>query len=106
MITLTDNAVAAVKIALSRASEPAEGFRIMVENGGCAGFKYQMGLESDLREGDAIIEANGVKVFVDVGSQPHVAGMTVDFVTDLESSGFVFDNPNAREKCACGKSFG
>ncbi|TGQ76870.1 iron-sulfur cluster assembly accessory protein, partial [Mesorhizobium sp. M2D.F.Ca.ET.206.01.1.1] len=27
MITLTDNAVAAIKAALYRASEPAEGFR-------------------------------------------------------------------------------
>ncbi|RRH94513.1 iron-sulfur cluster assembly accessory protein [Mesorhizobium tamadayense] len=106
MITLTHTALAAVKTALSSASEPAEGFRIMVQTGGCAGFKYLMGPESASREGDAIIEVDGVKVFVDVGSQPHVAGMTVDFVTGLESSGFVFDNPNAREKCACGKSFG
>ncbi|AZO34138.1 MAG: iron-sulfur cluster assembly accessory protein [Mesorhizobium sp.] len=106
MITLTENAVAAVKAALSRADEPAEGFRIMVEAGGCAGLKYQMGLESVSREGDAIMEANGVKVFIDSSSQPHLAGMTVDFVTNLESSGFVFDNPNARDKCACGKSFG
>ncbi|PTE06408.1 MULTISPECIES: HesB/IscA family protein [Mesorhizobium] len=106
MITLTENAVAAVKAALSRADEPAEGFRIKVEAGGCAGLKYLMGLESVSREGDAIMETDGFKVFVDANSQPHLAGMTVDFVTDLESSGFVFDNPNARDKCACGKSFG
>ncbi|WP_027038799.1 HesB/IscA family protein [Mesorhizobium ciceri] len=106
MITLTENAVAAVKDALSRADEPAEGFRIMVEAGGCAGLKYLMGLERVSREGDAVIETGGVKVFVDATSQPHLAGMTVDFVTDLDSSGFVFDNPNARHKCACGKSFG
>lgn len=104
MITLTDNAVAAVKDALSRASEPAEGFRIMVQAGGCAGSKYRMGLESVSREGDAIIEKDGVRVFVDAGSQALVSGMTVDFVTGPESSGFVFDNPNAQEKCACGKS--
>lgn len=36
----------------------------------------------------------------------HLAGMTVDFVTDLECSGFVFDNPNTRDQCACGKCFG
>ncbi|AZO19315.1 MULTISPECIES: iron-sulfur cluster assembly accessory protein [unclassified Mesorhizobium] len=106
MITLTENAVTAVKTALSRAAEPAEGLRIMVEAGGCAGLKYLMGLESASRDGDAVIEADGIKVYVDAGSQPHVAGMTVDFVTGLESSGFVFDNPNAQDKCACGKSFG
>ncbi len=106
MIILTENAVSAVKSALSKAAEPAEGLRIMVEAGGCAGFKYLMGLESTARDGDAVIDADGVKVYVDTRSQPHVAGMTVDFVTGLESSGFVFDNPNAADKCACGKSFG
>jgi len=106
MIILTENAISAVKTALTRASEPAEGLRIMVEAGGCAGLKYLMGLESKSRDGDAVIETDGVKVYVDAGSQPHVAGMTVDFVTGLESSGFVFNNPNAAEKCACGKSFG
>ncbi|PBB51943.1 MULTISPECIES: iron-sulfur cluster assembly accessory protein [Mesorhizobium] len=104
MITLTDKAVAAAKTALSAASEPAEGFRIMVETGGCSGFKYSMGLESVPREGDAIIETDGIKVFVDTGTQPHVAGMAVDFVMGLETSGFVFDNPNASGKCSCGKS--
>ncbi|WP_085035729.1 iron-sulfur cluster assembly accessory protein [Ensifer aridi] len=106
MITLTENAVAIMKAALSRAAEPAEGFRIMVQAGGCAGFKYLMGLESMPREDDTVIEADGVKVFVDMASQPQVDGMIVDFVTGIDSSGFVFDNPNAREKCACGKSFG
>ncbi|MEI9401899.1 iron-sulfur cluster assembly accessory protein [Mesorhizobium argentiipisi] len=106
MITLTENAVAAVRTALSQASEPAEGLRIKVEGGGCAGLKYLMGLESLAREGDAVIEKDGVKVFVDVSSQPHVVGMTVDFLTGFEASGFVFDNPNALKKCACGKSFG
>ncbi len=105
MIQLTDTAVAAVKTALSRATQPAEGLRIMVQTGGCAGFKYLMGLESTSRDGDIVIDHDGVKLFVDASSQAHVTGMTVDFVTGLESSGFVFDNPNASSKCSCGKSF-
>lgn len=106
MITLTPNAISAVKTALSNATTPAEGLRIMVEAGGCAGYKYLMGLERQAREGDAVIETDGVKVFIDDLSQGHVFGMTVDFVTSLESSGFVFENPNAASKCSCGKSFG
>jgi iron-sulfur cluster assembly protein len=105
MIQLTDNAVAAVKTALSRAVQPAEGLRIMVQTGGCAGFKYMMGLEATTREGDAVVQQDGVTLFIDKDSQPHLAGMTVDFVTGLERSGFVFDNPNAASKCSCGKSF-
>ncbi len=105
MIQLTENAVAAVKTALSRAPQPASGLRIMVQTGGCAGFKYLMGLETASREGDVVISQDGVMLFVDESSQAHVSGMTVDFVTGLESSGFVFDNPNAASKCSCGKSF-
>jgi len=112
MIHLTDNAVAAIKTALSRASAnavpdapSAEGLRIMVETGGCAGFKYMMGLEARTRDGDEIVRQGGVTLFIDSQSRPHLAGMTVDFVTGLESSGFVFDNPNASSKCSCGKSF-
>ncbi len=106
MIQLTESAVNAVKTALSRAATPAEGLRIMVEAGGCAGFKYMMGLEGTTRDGDIVIDQGGVKLFVDTNSQPLVEGMTVDFVTGLESSGFVFENPNATSKCSCGKSFG
>ena len=106
MIQLTDSAVAAVKTALSRATAPAEGLRIKVEAGGCAGFKYLMGLEGTTRDGDIVVDQGGVKLYVDPESCPLVEGMTVDFVTGLESSGFVFDNPNATSKCSCGKSFG
>jgi iron-sulfur cluster assembly accessory protein len=112
MIQLTDSAVAAIKTAISRASESAahdgraaEGLRIMVQTGGCAGFKYLMGLEAESRDGDKLVHQDGVKLFIDSQSQPHLAGMTVDFVTGLERSGFVFDNPNASSKCSCGKSF-
>lgn len=106
MITLTENAVTAVKSAMAQTSNAAEGLRIMVEAGGCAGFKYMMGLETTSRSGDIVIEQEGVKLFIDDKSQPLVSGMRIDFVTSLENSGFVFENPNAASKCACGKSFG
>ena len=112
MIQLTDSAVAAIKTAISRASEnaapgfqAAEGLRIMVQTGGCAGFKYMMGLEAQARDGDEVVRRDGVTLFIDSELQPHLVGMTVDFVTGLESSGFVFENPNASSKCSCGKSF-
>lgn len=106
MIQLTESAVSAVRTALSRAATPMEGLRIKVEAGGCAGFKYLMGLEGTSRDGDIVIDQDGVKLFVDADSRPLVEGMTVDFVTGLEASGFVFENPNATSKCSCGKSFG
>lgn len=106
MIELTDNAVNAVRSAMSGAAETVGGLRIMVEAGGCAGFKYTMGLVREAQPQDAVIERNGVKVFVDAQSQALLAGTTIDFVVALQGSGFTFDNPNARSSCSCGKSFG
>ena len=38
---------------------------------------------------------DGVKLYVDLDSQALVSGMTVDFVTGLDASGFVFGGQNA-----------
>ncbi|HQS47396.1 iron-sulfur cluster assembly accessory protein [Xanthobacter sp. VNH20] len=106
MINLTDSAVNAVRTAMTSAAEPASGLRIQVEAGGCAGYKYQMGLVAEGDPDDTVIERNGVKVFVDNKSHEYLAGTTIDFVVALEGSGFTFENPNAKSSCSCGKSFG
>ncbi|EPE93717.1 HesB/IscA family protein [Rhizobium grahamii] len=105
MITLTDSAIAAMKAAIEQTAEPAKGLRIKIEEGGCAGFKYVMGVETSRAPGDAVVETGGLCLFIDKGSQAFVNGLRVDFVTTLEDSGFVFHNPNATDPCDCGKSF-
>ncbi len=106
MIHLTESAVNAVRSAISRAGVPLEGLRIAVDAGGCAGFKYMMGLVAEANPNDAVVESEGVKVFVDRESLPYLDGTTVDFVIGLQNSGFTFDNPQAKSSCSCGKSFG
>jgi len=106
MINLTESAVSAVRTAMRGAKDPIAGLRIMVESGGCAGLKYKMGLVTDTEDGDVTVESSGLKVFVDPASIGLLEGTTVDFVIGLEGSGFVFDNPQAKSSCSCGKSFG
>ena len=106
MIHLTESAVNAVRSAISGASVPVEGLRIAVDAGGCAGFKYQLGLVAEVNPEDIVVEREGVKVVVDRNSLSYLAGTTVDFVIGLQSSGFTFDNPQAKSSCSCGKSFG
>lgn len=106
MINLTDSALNAVRSAISTATTPVDGLRIMVEAGGCAGYKYMMGLVNEAEPDDTVIERNGVRVFVDMKSHEYLAGTTIDFVVALEGSGFTFENPNAKSSCSCGKSFG
>jgi iron-sulfur cluster assembly accessory protein len=106
MINLTDSAVNAVRTAMEGAPNPVSGLRIMVEAGGCAGYKYMMGLAQDAEPDDTVIERDGVRVFVDNKSHELLSGTTIDFVVALQGSGFTFDNPNAKSSCSCGKSFG
>jgi iron-sulfur cluster assembly protein len=106
MIYLTESAQNAVRSAIAGAGQPLEGLRIAVDAGGCAGFKYMMGLAAAPEPEDEVVESGGVKVFVDRASLPLLWGTTVDFVTGLQSSGFTFDNPRAKAACSCGKSFG
>lgn len=105
MIELTESAVDAVRSALAGTGGWAEGLRIVVEAGGCAGLKYRMGLEKDERPGDLVLNQDGIRLYLDALTQRHVGGLVVDFVDGIEQSGFVFDNPNAASNCSCGKSF-
>jgi iron-sulfur cluster assembly protein len=105
MIVLTHEAAAAVKNAMVRAGKTGAGLRIMIEAGGCAGYKYLIGLDTEPRNDDVVIEAGEVKLFVDPETHPLLNGLKIDFVESLEGSGFTFDNPNAASSCACGKSF-
>jgi iron-sulfur cluster assembly protein len=106
MINLTPSAINAVRMAIDGAKDPIAGLRIMVEAGGCAGLKYKMGLVADTDQSDLTVEQSGVKVFIDPASVAFLEGTTVDFVIGMEGSGFVFDNPQAKSSCSCGKSFG
>jgi iron-sulfur cluster assembly protein len=101
ILNLTDNAAAAIRRLIVEARDrEILGVRIAVRGGGCAGVRYDMGLETAAGEGDAIIQFDDVRVFVDAGSQLLLTGAEVDF-SDSPVAGFVFNNPNACGKAGC-----
>lgn len=105
MLSLTENAQAAVGKFIEGAEQPVSGLRVSVTGGGCSGFQYGMALETEAREEDTVVECGNVKVFVDPQSMPLLNGVTIDFMDGLEGSGFKFENPNATNSCGCGSSF-
>jgi iron-sulfur cluster assembly protein len=82
------------------------GLRIGVKGGGCSGLKYSLGFDAESKEGDMIIEQEGIKLFVDGKSLFYLSGTKLDFTDGLNGKGFVFNNPNATKTCGCGESFG
>ena len=76
MIQLTDNAVAAIKTAISRASDnaaegarSAEGLRIMVIPAAAPASRPD-GARGPDGDGDEVVRQNGVTLFIDSESQP------------------------------------
>jgi iron-sulfur cluster assembly protein len=106
MVALSDTATTAVRRLIEKSESEAIGLRVMVEQGGCSGLQYLLGLENEASAGDEIYDFDGVKVFIDPESLPIVAGLQIDFLDTLEQSGFVFENPAATDVCSCGRSFG
>src|SRR5436190_735934 len=104
MIHVTEPAFRQLQILVSEQEDPTKGLRIYVENGGCAGLQYGMGLDH-AKEGDEIVERDGVKVIIDAGSVRFLNGSTIDYSDDLAGAGFRINNPNAARSCGCGTSF-
>ncbi|MGH9942059.1 MAG: HesB/IscA family protein [Pyrinomonadaceae bacterium] len=81
------------------------GLRVRVVPGGCSGFQYSLNIEEESRQGDHILDAHGVRLFVDMFSAQYLNGVSIDFVNSVMGSGFTFNNPNATGGCGCGSSF-
>lgn len=106
MVSMTERAADVVRRLVAGGEDGVTGLRIMVDQGGCSGLQYMLGLEQAAIPGDEVYEFGEVRVFVDARTLPVVHGMKVDFVETLDRSGFVFDNPNVTNVCSCGRSFG
>lgn len=107
MVTLSNEAAAAVRSARTRAGKPGAGLRIMIEGGGCTGPKYSIGLDQDPEPDDAVIESGGIRLFIDPVSQTLATGLHVDFIDREGRIGFTFERPGGGPSgCGCGRSGG
>ncbi len=103
-ITLTDSAVGKLATLLAEEAEP-QALRIAVTGGGCSGFQYALGFDTEQHSDDLVFEQGGVKVVIDETSVEYLQGAVVDFQDGLQGKGFAIENPNSTGSCGCGQSF-
>ncbi len=107
--TLTLTPVAKTEVQRFMAAEGVSpetgGLRVSVQPGGCSGFKYGLLIEDQGAEDDVVVDQGDFKVFVDPFSAQYVQGVTIDYVSSMQGSGFTFKNPNSTGGCGCGSSF-
>lgn len=105
VVSLSDAAVSKLRELTREETNPAIGLRVYVYSGGCSGFRYGMMLEDAPTPEDRILDASGIKVYVDGNSVDLLKGSEIDYVDTLMGAGFTVNNPNAVAACGCGSSF-
>ena len=102
MITLSESAAKKLTALLENKDET--GVRAAVKGGGCSGFTYVLDFDNQ-NDSDRVIEEKGIEIYVDSKSFLYLMGTHLDFVDELNQTGFKFVNPNAKRTCGCGESF-
>ena len=105
MIKLTKKAGDKIKQIISGKTDKPAGLQVGVKGGGCSGFSYYLNLGEKPETKSRELESEGVKIFIDPKSYLYLMGTEIDYVDELNQSGFKFVNPNAKRTCGCGESF-
>jgi iron-sulfur cluster assembly accessory protein len=74
---------------------PGAGFRLKVTPGGCSGLAAEFDVEAAPREGDAVVDCNGMRLFLPAESRLLLEGVTIDFTETRTQSGLVFHDPKS-----------
>ncbi len=81
------------------------GIRIDIQSGGCRGITYAVDFVNEINPADLLISIGDVSIYLASRAVVFVQNMTMDYVKTPMGGGIVFENPNAKSKCGCGKSF-
>ncbi len=69
-VEVTPNAATEIKKFMTGEDDLPEtaGLRVRVVPGGCSGFQYSLNIEEESKQGDFIVDKQGIKLFVDMFS--------------------------------------
>ncbi len=103
-IHLTPAAIAQFKKKLDEAGKQA--VRLSLREAGCSGLEYVLDFEDQAEAGDLYAEFDGITIYIaEQFYDKAIKGLEIDYQEDMLSSSFVFNNPNKKGECGCGKSF-
>jgi iron-sulfur cluster insertion protein len=92
-LTVTSPAQSKLSELVGQVEDPIEGIRVYATPGGCSGISFGMSFTDQVNENDNILECEGFKVIVDVGTMEYLRGVEIDFVDrGEEGASFVFNN--------------
>ncbi len=106
MITITESAKKYLEeLCLQKKLGKNAGIAISVVKGGCSGLQYKFDFAHEPNPTDSIVDFSQFKIFIDQKALLFVIGTQLDYLKTETSAKLIFNNPNAKHECGCGKSF-
>lgn len=90
------------RIAVILEANPDTVFRVGLDGGGCAGFRFRFEL-SEQRDNDIIVEEG---IVCDPISGTYVGTATLGFKNETFFQNFYLESPDITNTCGCGESVG
>ncbi|HHC72132.1 MAG TPA: iron-sulfur cluster assembly accessory protein [Thiotrichales bacterium] len=91
-IRLTPAAEAKLAELLAESDAEIEAVRVYVAGGGCSGMNYGMTFTDSRTDFDAVLEREGVRIYIDAVALSYLKGLEIDFVEHPGGAAFVFNN--------------
>jgi iron-sulfur cluster insertion protein len=104
-IDVSEAAAKKVRELIAEEADASLKLRVYITGGGCSGFQYGFGFESQVNDDDLSVAAHGITVLVDPVSLQYLDGAAIDYSEGLTGAQFTVKNPNASTTCGCGSSF-
>lgn len=91
--TLTPAAQKFIRMMLRSDGSAGSGCRLAVTPGGCSGLAADISVIGSPLSGDAVVERDGVRLFLPAESRILLEGVTIDFADTATQTGLVFHDP-------------
>jgi iron-sulfur cluster assembly accessory protein len=91
--TMTPAATKFMRLMIRADGGTSSGFRLAVSPGGCSGLAADISVRPEPAPGEAVVERDGVKLFLPAESRILLDGVTIDFADTPSQTGLVFRDP-------------
>jgi iron-sulfur cluster assembly accessory protein len=98
--TISPKAQKFIRMMMMSEGGAGAGFRLAVSPGGCSGLNAEMAVLSEPMPGDAVVDRDGLRLFLPVESRLLLQDVTIDFTDTPAKTGLVFHDPKATGTCS------
>ena len=104
MITLTETATRKFLEIVEAEGRKDCGLRVIVNNGGTAAVEFALNFvdPDQARDDDVVVELEKLRIYMDPASAGFLEGASIDFIDDLNESGFKVEAPGSGPKTPSG----